>query len=227
VQNELRHKRLAGLAGIAGALLFFSGDMLLNGHWGSGGNFREGAVRMLHECSQMRLLVGGLLGPVAGCLCILGFWHVRQNLVGRSPMLGRVVFFALAATMVAVSAVHALVAPLALARRYSDAHGGTGQELLEALRNYYGLTYGIAKGPAYLGAILLLLLVVMGKSSYPRWTALANFGPLLLLEPLTYRVPAPLGAPLVGGFESLCLTLFFLVSVLSTWRSPAGQPPPG
>jgi hypothetical protein len=213
--------RWAGVAGLAGALLFFCGDMLLNGHWGAGSTFREGALRMLHESSPRRLFIGGLLGPVAGCLCVLGFWHVRQNLVGRSPMVGRIVFFALAAAMVAVSAVHALLVPLALARGYSDAHGGTAQELLEALRNYYGLTYSLAKGPAYLGAILLLILVVLGKSAYPRWTALANFGLLLLLEPLTDWVPAPLGAPLVGGFESLCLTLFFLVSVISTWRRPA------
>src|SRR5512137_1153699 len=154
MQNELRHKRLAGVAGLAGALLFFCGDMLLSGHWGAGGTFREGALRMLHESSQMRLLVGGLLGPVAGCLCILGFWHVRQNLVGHSPLLGRVVFFVLAATMVVMSVVHALIVPLALAIKYSDAHGGTAQDLIEALGNYYDLTFNLAKGPGYFGAIL-------------------------------------------------------------------------
>ncbi|MBI3850165.1 MAG: hypothetical protein HY298_07735 [Verrucomicrobia bacterium] len=169
----------------------------------------------------MRLFMGGLLGPIAGCLCLLGFWHVRQNLVDRSPFLGRVVFFALGAAMVAVSVVHALVVPLALAIRYSAAHGGTAQDLIEALHNYYGLTYDLAKGPAYLGAILLLILVLSGKSSYPRWTALANFGLLLLLAPVADRVPAPLGAALFNGFESLTLVLFFLVSVTSTWRRPA------
>ena len=135
-------------------------------------------------------------------------------------MLGRVVFLTLAAAMVAVSVVHALLVPLALARRYSDAHGGTAQELLEALRSYYGLAYSLAKGPGYLGAILLLMLVALGRSSYPRWTALSNFGLLLLLDPLTAYVPAPFGAPLLGGFESLCLTAFFVVSVVSTWRRP-------
>ena len=149
---------------------------------------------------------------------------MRQNLVGRSPMLGRIVFFALAAAAVAVSVVHALLVPLALARRYSDAHGGTAQELLETLRNYYGLAYSLAKGPGYLGAILLLMLVVLGRSSYPRWTGLTNFGLLLLLDPLVIRVPAPLGAALVGGFESLCLTVFFLVSVTSTWRRQESIP---
>ena len=105
---------------------------------------------------------------------------MRQNLVARSPLLGRSVFIALAAAMVTVSAVHALLVPLALARNYSDAHGGTAQELLEPLRNYYGLTYNLAKGPGY---VLLLGLVVLGRSSYPWWTALT-----VKLERTTSRV---------------------------------------
>ena len=221
MQNELRYKRWAGLAGLAGALLFFCGDMLMVGHWGAGATHREGVRRMLQESSQMRLFIGGLVGPIAGCLCLLGFWHVRQNLIGRSPFLGRVVFFALAAATVAVSVVHALLVPMLLAHRYSDAHGGTASELIEALRNYFDLGNFLFKGPFYLGMILLLILVLSGRSSYPRWTVLANFGLLSLLGPLADRVPAPLGAVLVGGFESLALLLFFLVSVISTWRRPA------
>ena len=221
MQNELKYMRWAGVAGLAGALSFFIGDMLLVGHWGAGDTFREGALRVLRQSSQIRLFIGGLVGPIAGCLCLLGFWHVRQNLVDRSPFLGRVVFFALGAATVAVSVVHALLVPLGLARRYSEAHAGTASELVEALRHYCHLANTLMEGPFYLGGILLLILVLLGKSSYPRWTALANFGLLSLLGPLAERVPAPLGAVLVGGFESLTVVLFFLVSVISTWRRPA------
>ncbi len=223
MRNELGNNRWAGLAGLGGALLFFVGDMLLVGHWGAGSDVREGSLRMLRESSQLRLFMGGLAGPIAGCLCLLGFWHLRQNLIGRSPFLGRVVFFALGAAMVAVSVVHALLVPLRLVHRYSDAHAGTASELLDALRNYFDLAYYLVKGPVYLGALLLLILVLSGRSSYPRWTAMANFGLLSLLGPLADQVPAPLGAVLVGGFESLTLATFFLVSVISTWRCPAAQ----
>jgi hypothetical protein len=34
--------RLAGIAGLCGALLFFAGDMLFYGHLGSGAGFHEG-----------------------------------------------------------------------------------------------------------------------------------------------------------------------------------------
>jgi hypothetical protein len=72
-------QRLAGLAGLAGALLFFCGDMLFYGHFGAGVTFHQGMERVVREASLARLFTGGLLGPPAACLCIIGFWHVGQK----------------------------------------------------------------------------------------------------------------------------------------------------
>jgi hypothetical protein len=89
--------------------------MLFYGHWGAGAGFKEGMHTVLRQASLTRLFIGGLVGPVAACLCIIGFWHVRQNRVPLRPLLGRVVFYALAAMMVAGGAVHALWVPRGLA----------------------------------------------------------------------------------------------------------------
>jgi hypothetical protein len=212
-------QRLAGLAGLAGALLFFCGDMLFYGHFGAGATFHQGVERVAREASLARLFTGGLLGPAAACLCIIGFWHVGQNIAPRSPLLGRVVFYTLAAMMVVGSAVHALWVPRGLASRYELQLTAHAPELFGALRRYWELAYNLAALPAYIGAVLLLLVVLLGKSVYPRWTVLANFGLLSLLEPLASQVPAPLGAILVGGFTNLSIAVFFLVSVLSTWNA--------
>ena len=211
--------RLTGLAGVAGALLFFCGDMLFYGHFGSGAAFRDGMLRVVRDGSLTRLFVGGLMGPVAACLCLVGCWHVRRNVVTRSPVVGRVVFVALAATMVIGSAVHALWVPRGLAIKYSDALAGVAPELVAALKDYWSFAYQMAEVPAYVAAILLLVLVLSGKSRYPRWTVFANFGVLSLAAPLAERVPSPFGAVLVGGFTNLSIALFFLVSVLSTWKN--------
>jgi Family of unknown function (DUF6796) len=80
MQGTLKNRRFAGAAGLAGALLFFSGDMLFYGHWGAGATFKEGMLTVLRQGSLTRLFIGGLIGPVAACLCIIGFWHVRQNI---------------------------------------------------------------------------------------------------------------------------------------------------
>ena len=177
-------QRLAGLAGLAGALLFFCGDMLFYGHFGAGATFHEGMQRVVREAPLARLFTGGLLGPPAACLCIIGFWHVGQNITPRSPLLGRSVFYTLAAMMVVGSAVHTLWVPRGLASRYEFQLTAHAPDLFGALRRYWELAYNLAAVPAYIGAILLLLVVLLGKSVYPRWTVLANFGLLSLLESL-------------------------------------------
>jgi len=217
--RDLRTSRLAGLAGLAGALLIFCGDMLFYGHFGAGATFHEGMQRVVREAPLARLFAGGLLGPLAACLCIIGFWHVGQNITPRSPLLGRLVFYTLASMMVAGSAVHALWVPRSFATKYELPLTAHAPELFAALRRYWELAYDLAAVAAYIGAILLLLVVLLGRSNYPRWTVLANFGLLLLLEPLASQVPSPLGAVLVGGFTNLAIAVFFLVSVLSTWNA--------
>jgi hypothetical protein len=208
------------MAGLLGALLFFCGDMLFYGHFGAGATFHEGMERVVRDASLTRLFIGGLLGPVAACLCIIGFWHVGQNITPRSPLLGPLIFYTLAAMMVAGSAVHALWVPRGLASKYEFALRAAAPDLFAALRRYWEVAYNLAAVPAYIGALLLLFVVVFRRSVYPRWAALANFGLISLLAPVAAWTPAPVGAILVGGFTNLSIAVFFLVSVLSTWNAP-------
>ena len=130
---------------MAGALLFFCGDMLFYGHWGPGAKFHDGMLQVLREESWPRLWMAGLVGPVTACLCLVGCWHVRRNLIGHSPLAGRATFFALAATMVIGSAVHALWVPRGLAIKYSDAVGGVAPDLIAALKDYWSFAYQMAE----------------------------------------------------------------------------------
>src|SRR5206468_8654859 len=130
-------RRLAGLAGLLGALLFFCGDMLFSGHLGAGATFHEGMQRVVRGASLTRMFTGGLLGPPAACLCIIGFWHVGQNITPRSPLLGRLVFYTLASMMVARSAVHALFVPRGLSSRYEWPLTAYATALVAALRRLW------------------------------------------------------------------------------------------
>jgi uncharacterized protein DUF6796 len=82
-------RRWAGVAGLCGALLFFVGDMLFYGHWGSGAGFHEGMIQTVRNASLGRLFAGGLVGPLVACLCIVGFWHVYSNVRPSQEFLGR------------------------------------------------------------------------------------------------------------------------------------------
>jgi hypothetical protein len=210
-------RRLAGISGVAAGLLMFSGDMLFYGHWGSGATFHEGMIATVRQASDQRLFAGGLIGPVAACLFIVGFWHVFLNVRPKAPTSARVVFLCFAALMVAGSAVHALWTPYGLALKYCYGHGSPCSELLRATRSYWNAAYDLGAVPGYVGAVLLFMLVLLGRTRYPRWTAIANPAVLIFLEPLAAKVPAPLGAVLAGGFTNLSLAFFFLISVGTTW----------
>jgi hypothetical protein len=214
--NQIR--RLAGLSGIAGALLFFAGDMLFYGHIGSGANFAEGMLATVVRASQERLFAGGLVGPVAACLCIVGFWHVYLNIRHSNVLLGRLLFMLFSILMVAGSAVHTLWTAKGLALKYCYGQGGPCSDLLAAMKSYWTLAYDLGAIPGYIGAVLLVGLVLLRKTYYPRWTVLANPAVLIMLSPIADRVPSPLGAILVGGFTNLSIAVFFLVSVSTTWK---------
>jgi hypothetical protein len=211
--------RWAGLVGLAGALLFFAGDMLFYGYFGDGASFHQGMIETVQRDSVQRLVAGGLVGPIAALLCMVGFWHVRANVVTRSPRLGQLMFFAFIALMVVGSATHALWTVKGLAIKYCTGNlSAPCPELLAATQDYWKLLYEMAEIPGYLGSLLLLVLVLLGRTSYPRWTAIANPGVLLVASYLAELVPAPLGAVLVGGSTNLSIATFFLVSVATTWR---------
>ncbi|HWX24822.1 MAG TPA: hypothetical protein VN083_07255, partial [Vicinamibacteria bacterium] len=87
-----------------------------------------------------------------------------------------------------------------------------------------GLAYDLGSTPGYIGATLLLGLVLWGRTSYSRWTAFANPAVLILLSPLAESAPAPWGAVLVGGFTNLSIAIFFLVSISTTWTHHSHAP---
>jgi hypothetical protein len=211
-------RRLAGLAGLAGALLFFAGDMLFYGHLGPGSSFAEGMFLTVRQASTERLFIGGLMGPVAACLCIIGFWHVYLNIRPEAAIIGRAVLAAFFVLMVAGSAVHTLWTTKGLALKYCSGQDLACSNLLAAIKSYWTIAYYMGAVPGYVGAVLLAGLVVLGKTWYPRWTVIANPAVLFLFSPLASLVPSPLGAILVGGSANLSIAAFFLVSSLTTWE---------
>jgi hypothetical protein len=217
-ESSDRARRLSGLSGFGGALLFFAGDMLFYGHFGPGAAFADGMLATVAQASPARLFAGGLVGPLAACLCIVGFWHVYLNVRPSSVFLGRLMLVAFSVLMVGGSAVHTLWTVKGLALKYCYGRAAPCSDLLAATNSYWALAYDLSAAPGYIGAALLAGLILLRKTWYPRWTVVANPAVLIALSPLAVRVPSPLGAILVGGFTNLSIAAFFLVSVSTTWE---------
>jgi len=216
--DSTRIRRIAGVTGLAGALLFFAGDMLFYGYFGPGDAFTSGLLVTVRHASVERLFLGGLLGIPAACMCIVGFWHVYLNVRPQSAAVGRAMLVAFCVLMVAGSAIHTLWAAKGLALKYCDGPLSPCTDLLGAVRSYWALAYNLGSIPGYIGAVLMVYLVLLGKTYYPRWTVIANPAVLMPLSLLGGMVPAPFGAILVGGSTNLSIAAFFVVSILTTWK---------
>lgn len=214
-----RARRLTGLCGLAGALLFFVGDMFFYGHFGPGANFPAGLTTTVTHASDARLYAGGLVGPFAACLCLLGFWHVYLNTRSASLLLARIILVSFSILMIFGSAVHTLWTARGLALKYCYAQPTPCVELAGSIKSYWTLAYNVGAAPGYLGAILLLGLVLLRRTRYPRWTVFFNPAILILVSPLAVYLPAPLGAIFVGGSDNLSIALFFFVSLFTTWNA--------
>jgi hypothetical protein len=219
-----RGRRLTGIAGLCGALLFFAGDMMFYGHLGSGAGFHQGMIATVRNASLARLYAGGLVGPLAACLCIVGFWHVFLNVRPSHARIGRVMFVAFALLMVSGSAIHTLWTTKGLALKYCYGDDDAAcRAIVQAINQYWDIAYYFGAVPAYFAFIVLAGLVLFGRTWYPRWVVLSNPAVLLLFSPLADRAPAPFGAVLSGGFTNLSIAIFFAVSIWTTWQPLAAR----
>jgi len=194
--------------------------MLFYGHFGSGADFHAGLLNTVSHASDTRLYVGGLVGPVAACLCIIGFWQVSQNILPHKGFLARFTLVLFSTLMIFGSAIHTLWTARGLSLKYCSAQPAPCSDLIASITSYWTLAYNLGAIPGYLGALLLFFLVLFRKTNYPRWTALFNPGVLILLSTFTDKIPAPLGAILSGGSTNLSIALFFLICLVTGWNLP-------
>ena len=208
---------ITAVAGLFGAVLMFTGDMLLYGHFGSGAEFINRHKTVIAEAGTVRLYLAGALGPIAAIFYLIGAYHLYLRLQPSRAFVRILTSLAFAAMFVIAGAVHAVWAAYALVLR-GVAHGQANTELETVMRSYLAFVYRLAEIVGYPSALLLFILVLMGRTSYPRWSAVLNPGLLMLASSLVVFLPAPIGAPIVGGLFNLTFVVFFALSLATTPR---------
>jgi hypothetical protein len=213
-----RYLLITASAGLFGAVLMFTGDMLLYGHFGSGAEFINRYKTVITQASTLRLYLAGALGPVAAIFYLIGVYHLYMRLQPSRALVRIVTSLAFAAMFVIAGAVHAVWAAYALVLR-AVAHGQANAELETVMRAYLTLVYRIAEIVGYPSALLLFVLVLMGRTTYPRWSAFLNPGLIMLASSLVVFLPAPIGAPVAGGLFNLAFVVLFALSLATTPRA--------
>ena len=212
------NRRVFGIIGLIGSILLFAGDMLLYGHFGSAGDIYDVIEATAPHVSMGRLFVGGIIGPVAAFLYIAGFYHVYLNIQRAGSKPAKFVFVSSSLMMVIGGTYHALWTIRMLLFKFRIMDVENLQRFVDAVNSYLRITLVTAAIPGYAAFTLLLILVLIGKTNYRRWTVVVNPALLYLITLLSSEIRGPLGAVIVGGYINLIFMVFFSTSIITTWR---------
>ncbi len=76
----------------------------------------------------------------------------------------------------------------------------------------------LGEGLGLLVLLVLLFLLVTGKTALPAWMAVLSPGVLFLLRPLTRKLPKGLHMILSGGFTNIIFIVYYLAALLVSCR---------
>ena len=224
--NNIKAIRTTGLAGITGALLMFAGDMFLYGGLYGGPEFFEQSRTIMGEIPQLRLMIGGALGPLAAIMYVIGCWQVYLALKPGGKTLAAIAFTGLGGMMIISGAYHAGFTNIGLIIRAKNAVQEIDFEKLEMLLEqsweFIGFLYNILFVFATVGTIFFLIAIIFRKTRYPKWIILLTPTLLVFAAPLALYIPAPAGGIIYGGYINLVFMLFFIVSTVKLWNGGKG-----
>lgn len=200
--------------GLIGAVLMFCGDMILyydRRDYEQTGTL-EPIIGIMRTLPARRLMTGGLIGPVAAFLYCIGFYHIVLITDGSAYYLAFASFLLNCFGIIAGGAYHSHCAYLGLLGKDEQ------REDLDIVMRYFSKLSFILYAGEGLGLLLLIILIVMGKTVLPLWMAILSPGVLFLLRPLARRLPKGLHMVISGGFSNIIFIVYYLVMLVQCWQ---------
>ena len=205
--------------GLAGALLMFAGDMLLYytpedfacGPKSSAEERINAIIDVMKELPAGRVMAGGMIGPIAAFLYCIGFYHIVLMTNEQTYTLATAAFLLSCFGIIIGGAYHSHCAYLGL---LGD---DGGRNALNAAMKYFQKMPLILYAGEGIGFLLLIFLIVTGKTVLPRWIFLLSPGMLFLLKPAVSRLPKGARVIISGGWMNLISVIYYsavLIAIL-------------
>ena len=203
--------------GLAGALLMFAGDMLLYytpkdfsyGPKSSTEKRLNAIIDVMKSLPARRVMVGGMIGPVAAFLYCVGFYHIVLMTNEQSHTLAMAAFLFSCFGIITGGAYHSHCAYLGLLGDNRD------RAALEKVMRYFQKLPLILYAGEGIGFVLLVLLIVTGKTVLPRWMFLLSPGILFLLKPVVGRLPKGVRIIVSGGWTNLISVIYYAAVLIA------------
>lgn len=191
--------------GLVGSLVMFAGDMLLYftpGAYDMDGTLRPYA-RIMRDLPEGRVRAGGVLGPVAAFLYVVGFAGLPLLAEGDLAWLAWLTAGLLSFALICGGAYHAQYPYLAIAARTED------DSLVEQVAGNIMALQRLATVPMYAAFVILGIAVVAGQTALPPWAVVLTPLVTSFLGLAWLRVPQPARCVLFGGWSNLVFTIMF------------------
>ena len=203
--------------GFAGALLMFAGDMLLYytpkdfsyGPKSSTEKRLNAIIDVMKSLPARRVMVGGMIGPVAAYLYCVGFYHIVLMTDEQAHTLAMAAVLLSCFGIITGGAYHSHCAYLGLLGDNRD------RAALEKVMRYFQklpLILYIGEG---IGFVLLAFLIVTGNTALPRWLFLLSPGILFLLKPVVGRLPKGVRIIVSGGWTNLISVIYYAAVLIA------------
>lgn len=205
--------------GLAGALLMFAGDMLLYytpedfacDPKSSAEEKINAIIDVMKGLPTRRVIAGGMIGPIAAFLYCIGFYHIVLMTNEQTYTLAMAAFLLSCFGIIIGGAYHSHCAYLGL---LGD---DGGRNALNAAMKYFQKMPLILYAGEGIGFLLLIFLIVTGKTVLPRWIFLLSPGMLFLLKPAVSRLPKGARVIISGGWMNLISVIYYsavLIAIL-------------
>lgn len=197
--------------GLLGSLLMFAGDMLL--YFTPGAYDMDGTLKpymcIMRDVPAGRVRLGGVLGPVAAFLYVLGFAGLTLTAHGEMDWLVWLAAALLAFALVCGGAYHAQYVYLSVIAKAGR------EELYDEVADNIMFVMRFATVPMYLGFVVLGVAIVLGQTAFPTWFVVLTPLVTSFLGLVWMRVPQPARCILFGGWSNLVFTIMFAAMVLA------------
>lgn len=199
------------IAGLTGAVLMFYGDMTLyydENDYENDGTL-EPIIRIMKKLPRKRVMIGGLIGPVAAFLYCTGFYHIVLTTESACRVYALLAFLFSCLGMMIGGAYHSHCAYLGLLG--ADEHR-KALNLVVAYFQKLAIPLYIATG---LGMIVWAVLMVANKTALPAWMVVFSPAILVLTRPLVDKLPKGIHMIVRGGFSNIIFIVYYVAVIVA------------
>jgi hypothetical protein len=214
--------RILGLAGIVGVFITIVSDMVLLGRPVSASEFFKLGTSSMTDIAHWRIIAGTFAGVFVLPFQIAGLISLYHGLRPSGRVLPVIVLLMDAHALIMGVAFHASYVFIAGGWKLFDAAGKGNMDVFGLISDfdfYWKLMVAIMFTELIASSVLFILLVLKGRTLYPKWMAiLSPFCVTALMFLVIAVIPSPVGGFVGPAVLNLSTLIFFVLSTLLIYK---------